>query len=127
MIAQGNTMSEFELAELTFSLVGYGMTAMALYFTVTSSYLIIAYRVGKQLSRSQLIIVSSLFLVFAISLVFGTFSFFDAANNYGGSSRNSVEYWLAPSLAVAELIGFIALFKSMYDIRKSKIERVTTD
>ena len=120
-------MSEFELAELTFSLVGYGMTAMALYFTVTSSYLIIAYRVGKQLSRSQLIIVSSLFLVFAISLVFGTFSFFDAANNYGGSSRNSVEYWLALSLAVAELIGLIALFKSMYDIRKSKIERVTTD
>ena len=51
-------MTEFETAELTFSLVGYGMTAMALYFTVVSGYLIVAYLVGEQLSKSQMFIVS---------------------------------------------------------------------
>lgn len=69
-------MTGFETAELTFSLVGYGMTAMALYFTVVSGYLIVAYLVGEQLSKSQMIIVSSLFSVFAFSLVFGSYSFF---------------------------------------------------
>lgn len=94
------------------------MTAMALYFTVISSYLIIAYMVGAKLARSQLIIVSSLFLVFAVSLVFGTFSFFVAANSFGESSSSSIEYWLAPIIAVAEVAGIIAALKFMFDIRK---------
>lgn len=46
-------MTEYEAADLTFSLVGYGMTAMALYFTVESGYLIGAYMVGSNLSKSQ--------------------------------------------------------------------------
>jgi len=110
-------MTAFEQAQLAYSLVGYGMTAMALYFTVVSSYLIIAYMVGNKLSRSQLAIVSSLFLVFAISLVFGTYSFFEAANSYGGSSSDSIEYWLAPIVAVAEFAGIVAVLKFMFDIR----------
>lgn len=116
-------MTDFEKTELTFSLVGYGMTAMALYFTVISSYLIIAYMVGSQLSRSQLAIVSSLFLVFAMSLVFGTYSFFEAANSYGGSSSDSIEYWLAPIVAVAELAGIVAVLKFMFDIRNESGDR----
>jgi hypothetical protein len=74
-------VTDFETAELTFSLVGYAMTAMAMYFTVVSGYLIVAFTVGEQLSKSQMIIVSSLFLVFAFSLVFGSYSFFAQANN----------------------------------------------
>jgi len=116
-------MTDFEKAELTFSLVGYGMTAMALYFTVISSYLIIAYMVGRELSRSQLTIVSSLFLFFTMSLVFGTYSFFEAANSYGGSSSTSIEYWLAPIVAVAELAGIAAVLKFMFDIRNDSTDQ----
>lgn len=111
-------MTEFETAELTFSLVGYGMTAMALYFTVVSGYLIVAYMVGEQLSRSQMVIVSSLFVVFALSLVFGSYSFFSQANNVGNVTNSSIEYWLAPVIGISELAGIIAAFKFMFDIRK---------
>jgi hypothetical protein len=111
-------MTEFETAELTFSLVGYGMTAMALYFTVVSGYLIVAYLVGEQLSKSQIIIVSSLFSVFAFSLVFGSYSFFAEANRVGSVTASSVEYWLAAVIGLAELAGIISAFKFMFDIRK---------
>ncbi|MEJ6703420.1 MAG: hypothetical protein ACKVKL_06170 [Pseudomonadales bacterium] len=111
-------MTEFETAELTFSLVGYGMTAMALYFTVVSGYLIVAYLVGEQLSKSQMIIVSSLFSVLAFSLVFGSYSFFAEANRVGSVTASSVEYWLAAVIGLAELAGIISAFKFMFDIRK---------
>lgn len=111
-------MTEYESAELTFSLIGYGMTAMALYFTVVSGYLIGAYVVGAELSKSQVWIVTSLFVVFAVSLVFGTFSFFSAASAFGESSTDSVEYWLAPVIAVAEIAGIFASLKFMLDIRR---------
>ncbi|MCB1671100.1 MAG: hypothetical protein R3F41_07130 [Gammaproteobacteria bacterium] len=111
-------MTEYEIAELTFSLIGYGMTAMALYFTVVSGFLIGAYMVGAELSTSQVWIVTSLFVVFAVSLVFGTFSFFAAASSFGESSRDSVEYWLAPVIGVAEFAGIGASLKFMFDIRR---------
>ena len=111
-------MTEYETAELTFSLIGYGMTAMALYFTVVSGYLIGAYMVGAQLSRSQVWIVTSLFVVFAFSLVFGTFSFFAAASSTGERSLGSIEYWLAPILGLAEIAGIVASLKFMFDIRR---------
>ena len=111
-------MTEYETAELTFSLIGYGMTAMALYFTVVSGYLIGAYMVGAELSRSQVWIVTSLFVVFALSLVFGTFSFFAAASSYGERPTDSVEYWLAPIIGLAEIAGIAASLKFMFDIRR---------
>jgi len=113
-------MTDYETAELTFSLISYGITTMALYFTVVSSYMIGAYMIGAQLSKSQLIIISSLFSVFSMSLAFGTYSFFDTAISYGGASSGSIEYWLAPVIGLAELIGIIAAFKFMYDIRNKK-------
>lgn len=114
-------MSEYETAGLTFSLIGYGMTAMALYFTVVSGYLIGAYMVGAQLSRSQAWIVTSLFMVFALSLVFGTFSFFAAASSIGERSLSSIEYWLAPIIGLAEVAGIVASLKFMFDIRRQTL------
>ena len=113
-------MTEYESAELTFSLVGYGMTALALYFTIVSGYLIGAYMVGARLLRSQVLIVTSLFIVFESILVFGSYSFFEAATRFGGSSSDSIEYWLGPVIAIAEVIGIFGALKFMYDIRHEK-------
>ena len=110
-------MTDYETADLVFNLVGYGMTAMALYFTVISSYLVVAFMVGTQLSKSQVVIVSSLFGIFALILSFGTFSFFAGANGYGGEG-GPIGFWLAPALCAAELGGIIAAFGFMLDIRR---------
>lgn len=111
-------MTEYERAELTFSLIGYGMTAMALYFTVVSGYLIGAYMVGAELSKSQVWIVTSLFVVFATSLVFATFSFLSEATSVGEGPTNPMNYWIAPILGLAETAGIAASLKFMFDIRR---------
>ena len=111
-------MTEFETTELTFSLLGYAMTAMTLYFTVVSGYLIIAYMVGEQLSKSQMFIVSSLFGVFAFILVFASYSFFAEASNVGNRTSSSINYWLPSVIGIAEFAGVIAAFRFMFDIRK---------
>jgi|GEM_PF-2975464 len=110
-------MTDYEAADLVFSLVGYGMTALALYFTVISSYLVVAYMVGKQLSTSQVVIVTSLFGVFALILSFGTYSFFAGANGYGGDD-GPIGFWLAPALCIAEIGGIVAALGFMLDIRR---------
>jgi uncharacterized membrane protein len=58
-------MTESELVEsaaLYYSLTG---DMMNLYLTVTSGFLIVAYLAGRKLTKSQLIIVSCLYLIFA--------------------------------------------------------------
>ena len=94
---------------------------MALYFTVVSGYLIIAFMVGKQLSKSQMIIVSTLFAVFAFILAYASYSFFAEASSVGNRTGSTIEYWLPSVIGIAELAGIIAAFKFMLDIRKKSI------
>lgn len=46
------------------------MTAMAIYFTVVRGYRIGAFMVSDKLARSQVVIVTSQFIVFALSRVY---------------------------------------------------------
>jgi len=59
-------MTEAELIEAWGLFLGNSQTAMALYLSILSGYLIIAYLVGRKLSRTQVIILSTMF-VFASS------------------------------------------------------------
>jgi len=64
--------------------------------------------------------VTSLFIVFAASLIFGSYSFFAAAVGFGQSSSTSIEYWLGPVIAVAEMACILAALKFMFDIPNNK-------
>jgi hypothetical protein len=54
-------MTESELVEAWGIFLGNSQTAMALYLSILSGYLIIAYIVGRKLSRVQVIILSTMF------------------------------------------------------------------
>ena len=56
------------------------MTASTLYLTVVSGYLVVVYQAGKNLTRYQLLLVSALFLSFAVFFTAGTFGFFKGAH-----------------------------------------------
>ena len=109
-------MSSYEIADLIFGLVGYGMTALALYFTVISGYLVVAFLVGTDLSRFQTIFISFLFVVFSVILSFGTYSFFAGAYEYGRGA-GPISFWVAPTLAAAEILGVIGALYFMYETR----------
>ncbi len=55
-------MTEAELVEAWGLFLGNSQTAMALYLSILSGYLIIAYLIGRKLSRTQVIILSTMFL-----------------------------------------------------------------
>lgn len=58
-------MTEAELVESITSYFDIAVSGMALYLTACSGYLIVAYLVGKKLTRSQNFIISTLFCFMA--------------------------------------------------------------
>ena len=115
-------MNEFEFAEAFSALMSAGLSAMGLYFTAVTGYLITAYLVGKKLARSQLLIISALFVVFALIMILSGFSMTERAIELevdfeGG--RDALDY-ASYVLLIAGILGIMASLKFMSDVRNPK-------
>ena len=64
-------MTEVEAWTLLVDFNTAGMNGMALYLTVASGYLIVAYLAGKQLTTYQVALISVMFVVFALLFTYG--------------------------------------------------------
>jgi hypothetical protein len=97
--------------------------AMTLYVTVTSGYLLVAYLVGRDLTRLQTTIITVLYVVFAAMNTFAVVSFFQSAfyfgNTYGAGLAPS---WPAYGTGTLFILGILACLKFMWDVRHSKTE-----
>ena len=63
-------MTEAELVQAWGNFLGNSQTAMALYVSILSGYLVIAYVAGRKLSRLQVRVVSTLFATTALYVTF---------------------------------------------------------
>lgn len=105
------------------ALIEVGMMAITVYLTVVTGYLVAAYMVGPKLSKSQLIIVTLLFLLFALIFGVASFMFFNSAMNVpfdDGSVGNGILGWAPLAILSGEFLGMVAAMKFMFDIRKKK-------
>ena len=94
-------------------------TALTIYITIISGYLVVAYLVGDKLSRFELIIVSTLFVFFSVFISLGTNSFFIGAITYSQNSSLGYEYPDAARLVFwFQLIGIGASLWFMVNRRK---------
>lgn len=107
----------YETLDLVYNLISYAVTTMAFYFSVISAYLVVAYLAGDELSKLQVIIVNTLFLAFSFSLVYGTYNFFYGAYSFVPED-GPLPAWVAPFVAVIELIGVFSALFFMANIRK---------
>ena len=64
-------MSEYELSDLVAVYASNLMQGQALFITIFSGYMVVAYTVGKQLSRFQVTFVTFAFLLFSSSMTLG--------------------------------------------------------
>lgn len=111
-----NLMVEFNVA---------AMTAMGMYLTTATGYLVTAYLVGRQLTSIQAIIITGLFLWFNLFMAFGTLGYFSRAAYFysmlqtppPGIQMNSVIIFVAVGF---QLFGIIACLKFMWDVRHPK-------
>jgi hypothetical protein len=103
------------------------MTAMGMYLTAASGYLVVAYLIGRQLTGLQTAIITCLFLWFNLFMAYGTYGYFSRAAYFysllevppPGVQMNALIIVTAVSL---ELVGIIACLKFMWDVRHPKKE-----
>lgn len=118
-------MSEAESLQVFSSLMQGGYTALSLYLTTLSGYLVVAYLVGRKLTNFQLRTVSFLFLSFSIVLLLGGLEFFRSGMqlllSMGDNGSDIVLRFLAYGvyvLAAIQIIGVILAMKFMHNERR---------
>ena len=108
-------------AALVTELVGNASSAMALYLTVTSGYLLVAYLVGKELTFLQTIIISTLFIFFTSLNTVATISFMENAYFFGSTyGIGRMPGWAPNVVGVCLFSGILAAVKFMWDVRHPK-------
>ena len=115
-------MNPFEFAEAFAALLDTALASWTLYFTAISGYLVVGYLVGQKLTRSQLVIISGLFVVISLIMAFTGFALTERAIQLEVEAEgerdvlDSAGYFML----VAQFLGIIAALKFMIDVRKNK-------
>jgi hypothetical protein len=116
-------MTEYELMDLSTAYADTAISALMGYFTVLSAYFIVAYIVGSDLNRSQVIAVTGLFLVMAFFMVWGTSAYFLQSYEYRVLAGAFTAPVAAHTVAIPLLIiGVFSGLKFMWDVRHPKTE-----
>jgi len=122
-------MTDAELWELILISQGNSATAIALYISLVSGYLIVGYLAGKKLSTTQCVVITSLFSALAIGIIFQIVSYLDRAaffvqfvsNKYISPTTGAMQF--VPEIsAIGFTLGVGACLKFMWDVRNPKTE-----
>ena len=123
-------MSEAELLEIANANFGNGVSIMALFLSLLSGYLIVAYIVGSKMTRSQVMIVNTLYIGLGAFLILSMIAFSTNANEqmeiaFEMTTQRSIE----PNPYLAHIVtSFLAFclaasLKFMWDIRHPKTDQ----
>ena len=111
-----------EVTEAVTAIYDTGYTVIALFLTVFSGYMVVAYTVGAKLKASQLIFINFLFVVFTVIFAFGGYMFItsalDFSDEYGGGA-NPFGRVVTPLILIVQLLGVVGALLFMNDIRKT--------
>ena len=111
------------VAELTTEILGNAGSAMGLYVTVSSGYLLVAYLAGKDLTRMQAVIITVLYVTFATFNTIAVVSYFQTAFYFGHTyGAGLAPYWPVYGLGSLFALGILACLKFMWDVRHPKAE-----
>ena len=115
-------MNSYEFAEAFAALLDTALSAWALYFSAISGYLVVAYLVGQKLTRSQLVVISGLFVVISVVMAFTSFSVTERAIQLEIELEGERDALDAASyfILTAQILGIVAALKFMIDLRKER-------
>ncbi|MFT7246828.1 MAG: hypothetical protein ACI82A_004208 [Candidatus Azotimanducaceae bacterium] len=122
-------MTEPELVEAANSSWSLVTSAMGVYMTITSAYLIAAFLAGVKLTTLQVGIISALFITMASTLMIGLYGWTVRGAYYTSelaalNSDAAAYVFSGVAIVLTSLcsIGILASLKFMWDIRHSKTE-----
>ena len=113
----------FAAAQLVTEILGQAQSAMSLYLTITSGYLLVAYLAGRNLTRLQAAIVTVLYAFFAIATTIAVVNYFATAVHFGHTyGEGRMPLWGGSVMGAVLCCGVIACLKFMWDVRHPKAE-----
>jgi hypothetical protein len=122
-------MTEYELLDLVTSTSIAAAEAFGYYLTILASYLVAAYLAGKQLTTTQAMTISVLFVFGALATIYSMFNYMSRAIDVADSlemlhpERFYGAQPFARNLFVGiQTLGVFACLKFMWDIRHAKTE-----
>lgn len=122
-------MTEAELVSAAQSVWANVIALIAIFLSILSAYLVVAYMAGKKMTQSQAVIVSSLFILVSTFLLWGSFVLVQRAIEMATLAIDmSTQRTLGPTPNVARAIVIIfgicplAALKFMWDVRHPKID-----
>jgi hypothetical protein len=122
------TMTEYELFDAVGTFHGLAISTLMAYFSILSAYLLVGYLTGPNLSRQQTILITGLYLVMQLFMVWGAVSYFRLGAHFaeqaGSMPSGIIVSFVKPhQIALFLLIfGVIAGLKFMWDVRHPKTE-----
>ncbi len=125
-------MNEFEIIELIFLANDAGNTALALYMTTVSGYLLVSYLAGAKLTRYQITLVNALFIFFAAAFTYSATGSFKLMVFYekefqqlkGGLNvlSTTAEDIYVNGIAAALIVGVFGSLGFMWNLRRGENE-----
>jgi hypothetical protein len=110
-------------ASLVTELMGATSSAMSLYLTATSGYLLVAYLRGKELTVLQAAIITTLFVFFTTTNTLAAVGFMQGAFFFGSTyGEGRAPSWGAGVMGALLSLGILASIKFMWDVRHAKTE-----
>ena len=120
-------MTTYEMADLAQSNFGNGLSTFAVFLSVVSAYLVTAYLVGAKLTRTQVSILTFLFLLVSALIVWGLSAYTNGgvqlslrANPDSAGNLFAPKSWLPAMLAFVGLLIIAMSLKFMWDVRHPK-------
>ena len=119
-------MSVEGMLGVSFETWGNVLTCITLLITLVSGYLVVAFAVGERLTRPQVIIVNSIYLLMSIFVLWGTVAMVGKAHGfeviaYSMAGEAFDEFVprgdIANSIAIIFSLAIVASLKFMWDIR----------
>lgn len=118
-------MTEYELSDYTSSIMGNFLTALTVYFSIITAYVVAAFAAGSRLTRNQLVIVNTCFAVAAgvigllTLLIFNRFFTF-ASQVPNPEGTDPVNFTVPLAILVTGL--FVGCLIFMWDVRRGEID-----
>jgi hypothetical protein len=122
-------MEGIELIEAAGTYYGLGVDVLTLYITITSGYLIVAYLIGDKLTKTQVAIVNTLYIVMSSITAYGT-TIWIVRGAYFSLQQSAIEvgmplhatYIVPAMIGVFMIGGIVTCLKFMWDVRHPKAE-----
>ena len=126
-----SAMTEYEILELTYSLLDSMATVFAVYLTIITGFLIVAYLIGLQLETSQVYVINSLFVAITIVQVYSVYNYaleVESLLQMKAQLSNLTPFQQAMSqqysMYITALLMLFGIFASLYffwNIRRARI------